>query len=385
MRMKMKNIFFVIIIFSICIIIIYYLNYDNNKKDLKIMKLPEPNITGHSIELSINSRISYHEGYKGHVSDQWLSNVLWAANLAPITGNYRDIYVTSSNGKYKYESVSHSLSNRTSGNSGEAGFILNYDRELNFDVGVSYMFAMLASVSMWEGTDVQLASCPKQESLYFGIMDVKGITDELAIRSSDKSLPDPRTNGNNSLRDVIKNLRYTNKFAKKNLSLYDISQLLWAGYGNTPHETYNGHGGLTVPSWYADYYLTENIYVVNREGVFRYHNRNLSKNLSSRDHRIEQLKKGDLRDVIRSIGKEIPDAPCYIILCLDKEDMDKWYAQLETGFVGGNMLLQGSAIGVGCWFTTKLDNNEWKKVMNVIDVNSNDFPLAIVSLGYVEI
>jgi hypothetical protein len=53
-----------------------------------------------------------------------------------------------------------------------------------------------------------------------------------------------------------------------------VSMWNGTGYGNTPHKTCNGRGGLTVPSWYADHYLTENIDVVNRDGVYRYHNRN---------------------------------------------------------------------------------------------------------------
>jgi len=51
---------------------------------------------------------------------------------------------------------------------------------------------------MWNGTGSQ-ASCPKQESLYFGMMDVQGVTDELAVRSSDGSLTDPEKNGINDI------------------------------------------------------------------------------------------------------------------------------------------------------------------------------------------
>jgi hypothetical protein len=79
------------------------------------------------------------------------------------------------------------------------------------------MFALVGSVSMWNGTGSQLVSCPKQESLYFGIMDVDVLTDELAVRSSDGSLPDPKTRGNNSVADVIANLKYTNNFTKKDI------------------------------------------------------------------------------------------------------------------------------------------------------------------------
>ncbi len=177
------------------------------------------------------------------------------------------------------------------------------------------------------------------------MMDVNGVTDELAVRSSDGSLPDPRTSGNHSVADVIENLKYTNNFTKKDISLQDLSQLLWAGCGNTPHKTCNGRGELMEPSWYADHYLTENIYVVNRDGVYRYHNRNPPDDLTTGDHRLELIKKGDVRDALRSAVSELPDAPCYIVLSLDSDDMDKLYARLEAGFVAGNMLMQGSAMG----------------------------------------
>ncbi|MCG2735855.1 MAG: nitroreductase family protein [Candidatus Methanoperedenaceae archaeon] len=71
----------------------------------------------------------------------------------------------------------------------------------------------------------------------------------------------------------------------------------------------------------------------------------------------------------------------YIVLSIDADDMDKWYARLEAGFVARNMLLQGSAMGVGCWFTTGLGDDEKQQVREVAGIEK-DVPLAIVSLGY---
>ena len=102
------------------------------------------------------------------------------------------------------------------------------------------MFATLASVSLWNGAGSQLASCPIQENLYFGIRDVRGLTDELAVTSSDGSLPDPETCGSNSLEDVIADLKYTNNFTRQDISHEDLSQIIWAGYGCTPHITSTG-------------------------------------------------------------------------------------------------------------------------------------------------
>jgi len=42
-----------------------------------------------------------------------------------------------------------------------------------------------------------------------------------------------------------------------------------------------------------------------------------------------------VRDALRSAVRELPDAPLYIVLSLDADDMDKWYARLEGGSVAG--------------------------------------------------
>ena len=79
--------------------------------------------------------------------------------------------------------------------------------------------------------------------------------------------------------------------------------------------------------------------MVDQDGVSRYHNRNPGSDLTTRDHRLEQTRTGDVRDGLRSAARDLPDAPCYILLCPDAEDVDNWYARLETGFAAGNMLL----------------------------------------------
>ena len=89
-----------------------------------------------------------------------------------------------------------------------------------------------------------------------------------------------------------------------------------------------------------------------------------------------------MRDALRSAVRELPDAPLYIVLSLDADDIDKWFARLEAGFVAGNILMQGSAIGVGCWFTTGLGDDEQVRIDKAIGLEIDDLPIAIVSIGY---
>ena len=138
-----------------------------------------------------------------------------------------------------------------------------------------------------------------------------------------------------------------------------------------------------MPSRCAEYYLTGNIYVVDQDGVFRYHNRNPGSDLTTRDHRLERIQAGDVRDGLRSAVRDLPDAPCYVVLCLDAEDVDKWYARLETGFAAGNMLLQGLALGAGCLFMTELSEDVQVGIREVIEVEVDDVPSVTELAGYV--
>ena len=311
--------------------------------------LPAPIVTGNSVELCMNSRYSQHS-LSGTATDQQLSNVVWAAGKAPVTGNRRDIYVATPTGTYLYDPIGHSLSWHSGDVRDDGAFAIIYDSELDFDTGVSFMPALLASVSLCRSTESPMASCPKgpgypKTRLFFGVQSGKGLTTELAVHCSVPEgepgwLPDPSTAGDNSLEEVLANLKYVSSFAQTNLTLQQISQILWAGYGCTAHTTSNSRAGLTVPSAFANYYLTRSIYLVKQDGVYRYHNRNPSTNTATRDHRIEKvtsvrirstLQSDDVRGSLRSAVAGLPEAPCYVVLCLDSSYIVSWYAvQLEN-------------------------------------------------------
>ena len=349
------------------------------------ISLPEPIFTGKSVELCLNSRYSYHNP-TGTASDQQLSNILWAAGKVPVTGSFRNIYVATPSGTYLYD-PSHNTLNWYSNDVADRGaFVLSYERELDFDAGLSYMPAILASVSLWGSTESSVSSCPMRSKLYFGVQDVRGLTSELAAHSSvpegeDGWLPDPKTTGDNALETVLANLKYTGNFDQTNLTRQQISQILWAGYGCTPHVSSNGRMGLTVPSAIARYFLTGTIYLVNENGVYRYHNRNPDKDLTTRDHRLERINSDDVRGGVRSAVSGLSQAPCYVMLCLDSSYVGQEFAQLEAGFVAGNMLIQVSAIDLGCYFKTKLTSGEQEAIQKATGIPSSHIPQVVISIG----
>jgi hypothetical protein len=271
-----------------------------------------------------------------------------------------------------------------------SAFVINGDSNLIFDTGVAYQLAILSSVSLGKSSESAVANCPVTTSLQFGVQEVRQLTSKLVAHSSVPQgdpgwLPDPSTNGQNKLEEVLDNLKYISTFSLENLTLQQISQLLWAGYGCTPHVVSGGRQGLTVPSAMAKYYLTGTIYLLNEKGVYRYQNRNPRTDARTIDHRIEPVNANDVRDKLRTTVSSLPQAPCYIVICLPKIGgfiaQERDFALLETGFVAGNVLVQASAIGLGCHFETNLSSDEQAGIKVLTGIPFSDTPQVIISIG----
>jgi hypothetical protein len=349
------------------------------------ISLPEPILTGQSVEICLNSRYSFHNP-AGTASNQQISNVLSAAGKMPITGSFREIYVATPNGTYLYDPADNSLSASAKDVADRGAFVLSWDRDLPFDAGLAYMSAILASVSLRSDSGLTLSNCPMRSKLYFGTNETKGLTSTVVAHCSLPEtdagwLPDPKTTGAASIETVLANLKYNNTFDQTNLTREQISQLLWAGYGCSDHVAAYNRKGLTVPSAGASYYLTGTIYLINEDGVYRYHNRNPEKDLTTRDHRLERIGSSDVRNNLRSAVSGLSQAPCYVILCLNSAASKFEYAQLEAGFVAGNMLMQATAMDMGCYFNTQLTEAEQQAIQAATGIPAGHIPQAVVSLG----
>jgi hypothetical protein len=87
---------------------------------------------------------------------------------------------------------------------------------------------------------------------------------------------------------------------------------------------------------------------------------------------------------LRSAVGGLPQAPCYAVLCLDSANAGVEFAQLETGFVAGSMLMQATALGLGCHFTTRLTAAEQKAIQAATNIPALHIPQVIVSIGPLE-
>jgi len=362
--------------------------------------LPAPQINTFSSEIVLNSRRSYHSGYSGTLSDQILANVLWATAKAPMVGTNRTIYVARSDNVYRYDPVAHDIVLHLAGNhmsEANCAFEVGVASDLAEDAGAALHYALLASHSFWTSTSNQPCSIPKESATtnanstwtpaltvqmvncYGQMSTVSGITNQLVAISSDGSLPNPSTDGPVILENGLANLSYGDQFSSNILSLNELSQLAWASYGNTPHNSSNGRAALTAASAVANYYLTARIYIVRLEGVERYHIRLPSGQVTTRDHRIERVTTGDRRTQLRTAVARISQtAPDYFVYCATTASR---YQLIEAGFGAASALLQAASLNLQGYFTANFSASERTAIINALGIPAGDLPLVIFSAG----
>jgi hypothetical protein len=362
--------------------------------------LPAPQINTYSSEIVLNSRLSYHSGYSGTLSDQILANVLWAASRAPVVGSNRIIYVARPDNVYLYDPVAHAISLHVTGNhmsESSCAFEVGVASDLAEDAGAALHYAHLAAYSFWTTSTDQPSCCPKESAASnanaswspaltvqiancYGLMPaVNGITSSLVAISSNGSLPDPITDGSTILENALASLQYGNEFSSTELSLSQLSQLAWASYGNTPHTVLGSRAAIAVASAVANYYLTGRIYIVRSEGVERYHIRLPSGQVSTRDHRIEQVTAGDCRPQLRTAVARLPqNAPNYFVYCA--ETADRWQL-LEAGYGAASALLQCASLDLQGHFTSEFTPAERTAIISALGIPAADLPLVIFSTG----
>lgn len=189
-------------------------------------------------------------------------------------------------------------------------------------------------------------------------------------------LPKPLNKGNISLEEVIFRRRSQRSFEQKDLSLQQISQLLWAGQGITAEKGF--HGFRTAPSAGALYPIE--IYLLAKNGLFRY---------LPDGHKIESLAEQDLRGDLAdsSFGQVgISQAPVNIVVCavysrltLKYGQRGIRYAHIEVGHIAQNIHLQAVALGLGSVPIGAFNDEEVKKILSLpIDHE----PLYIIPVGY---
>jgi SagB-type dehydrogenase family enzyme len=187
-------------------------------------------------------------------------------------------------------------------------------------------------------------------------------------------LPQPKTKGNISVEEAIQKRRSVRAYSLKDISLEDVSQLLWAAQGITDSR----RGLRAAPSAGALYPLE--IYIVKKDGLFHY---------IPEAHKLEAISSNDMRRTLAdaSYGQDyVKEAAIDIVICAIYERVTSRYGErgirytdMEAGHAAQNVFLQAVALGLDSVPIGAFDDNAVSKILGL---PRDTKPLYILPVGY---
>ena len=192
-----------------------------------------------------------------------------------------------------------------------------------------------------------------------------------AAQGKEIQLPQPKTTGTVSLEQAIAQRRSVRSLTSKDLSQEQISQLLWAGQGQT-----SGYK-RAAPSAGSLYPME--IYLLDKDGLFHY---------VPSGHKLEVLGNDDLRPALAaSVGQgTIRDAavdiviggvPDRIIPRFGERGMR--YLYMEAGHIAENIELEAVSLGL---VSVPVAGFNDSAVQKVLGMPPESRPVYIIPVGY---
>lgn len=145
------------------------------------------------------------------------------------------------------------------------------------------------------------------------------------------NLPDPDRSGEFPLFDAM--WRASTSAEGGSAGRKEISQLLWAARGRTPHLYRGKEWGMTIPTWAGGQNYTS-LYLLGEDGLYRYVNWDASADRPT--HRIERI--GDA-----TVGAIRPSQRAVLILGINEGTKR---ALWEVGYMMENLILQAVSLGI---------------------------------------
>lgn len=190
------------------------------------------------------------------------------------------------------------------------------------------------------------------------------------------SLPEPKLKGTMSLEEAIQRRRSKRSYISQELTLEEISQLLWSVQGITDERM----GFRAAPSAGALYPLE--IYLLKADGLYLY---------LPDGHRIKRLSEKDLRRPLAQAALWqgfVAQAPIDIVICAVYERVTSKYGKrgvrytdIEVGHAAQNLHLQAVVLGLGSVPIGAFDDDAVKKVLSL---PKDHQPLYIIPVGHVK-
>lgn len=204
-------------------------------------------------------------------------------------------------------------------------------------------------------------------------------------------LPEPSYRGNTSVETALSQRRSIRDYSGENLTLDEVSQLLWAAQGITAPSW----GGRTAPSAGALYPLELYVVVGDVEGIdkgaYKY---------SREEHELEKVKEGDIRAELADAagGQEcVRDAAIDIVFtAVYERTTSKYktpvyeertgasylrgirYVHMEAGHAAQNVYLQAVSLDLG---TVVIGAFMDDRVKELVNAGEQENPLYIMPVG----
>ncbi len=176
------------------------------------------------------------------------------------------------------------------------------------------------------------------------------------------------------LYEAIGQRRSVRDFDPKELSMDEISLLLWAMQGITDKAT----GYRAAPSAGATYPLE--IFVVKRDGAYQY---------VPEDHALVKISSEDLRkDIMRASLSQsfLAEAPALVIISAVYArttsrygERGKTYVHMEAGHVCQNLLLQATTLGLGA---VPVGAFHEEAIAQILKTPKDYVPLYVIPVGH---
>ncbi len=181
-------------------------------------------------------------------------------------------------------------------------------------------------------------------------------------------LPEPELRGGMPIFEAIAKRRSIRDYAPKDMSIKELSQLLWATQGISGD--IGGYKVRTSPSAGAlypiDTYLVVNSVEDLKSGIYHY---------NVKDHGLEMLKEGNFRDLISSAGlnQDFLGEAGVVFIWTAVVYRTKWkygergyrYIYKDAAHICGNLYLAATALGLGCCAIGACYDNEINDLLGV--------------------
>jgi len=187
-------------------------------------------------------------------------------------------------------------------------------------------------------------------------------------------LPEPQKEGTMSVEEAISKRRSVRRFADRELSMEQVSQLAWAAQGITDPQ----RGFRAAPSAGATYPLE--LYLVKSDGTYHY---------IPAEHRLMRMYSEDVRGPLAdaSLGQAaVREAALNVVIAAVFErtrarygSRADVYVYTEAGHVAENLHLQAVALGLG---SVPIGAFRKAAVAEALGLPQDHEPIYIISIGY---